>query len=97
VLASPLTLVDDRRHAVEGALQRARVALGARLDRAADEVRHLCTQVRALSPAATLDRGYAVVQRPDGAVVRDPDEVRTGDRLRVRVAGGELTAEALPG
>jgi exodeoxyribonuclease VII large subunit len=37
------------------------------------------------------------VQRPDGAVVRDPDEVRTGDRLRVRVAGGELTAEALPG
>jgi exodeoxyribonuclease VII large subunit len=95
VLAAPLTLVDERRHTVDGALQRARVALGARLDRAADDVRHLCTQVRALSPAATLDRGYAVVQRSDGAVVRAPEDVEAGDRLRVRVAGGELAAQAL--
>ena len=35
-------------------------------------------QVVALSPAATLDRGYAVLQRADGAVVRDPDEVAGG-------------------
>ena len=94
-LAAPVTLVEERRHAVESSLHRARVALGARLDRATDDVRHLCTQVRALSPAATLERGYAVVQRPDGAVVRSPDEVEDGDRLRVRVAGGELTAEAV--
>ena len=44
----------------------------------------------ALSPAATLDRGYAVVQRADGALVRDPAEVADGERLRVRVAGGRL-------
>ncbi|HKG51882.1 MAG TPA: exodeoxyribonuclease VII large subunit [Actinomycetales bacterium] len=97
VLASPVTLVEDRRHAVETSLHRARVALGARLDRARDDVRHLSSQVRALSPAATLDRGYAVVQRADGAVVRDPDEVSDGERLRLRVAGGELAAEARRG
>src|SRR4051794_13853750 len=94
VLARPVTLVEDRRHAVETSLHRARVALGARLDRARDDVRHLSTQVRALSPAATLDRGYAVVQRADGAVVRDPDEVEDGERLRLRVARGELPADA---
>src|SRR5215218_4784849 len=97
VLAAPVTLVEERRHAVETAVHRARVALGARLDRARDDVRHLSTQVRALSPAATLDRGYAVVQRADGAVVRDPDEVSDGERLRLRVAGGELAADARRG
>jgi len=56
------------------------------------EVAGLAAQVRALSPAATLDRGYAVVQTADGHVVRDPAEVSTGDDLRVRVARGELTA-----
>jgi exodeoxyribonuclease VII large subunit len=38
-----------------------------------------------------LDRGYAVVQRLDGAVVREPAEVAAGDRLRIRVAGGEIS------
>ena len=51
--------------------------------------------MRALSPAATLERGYAVVQRADGDVVRDPAEVTGGDRLRVRVARGELAAQVL--
>jgi exodeoxyribonuclease VII large subunit len=45
-----------------------------------------------LSPAATLERGYAVVQRADGAVVRSPAQVEIRDRLRVRLAEGELGA-----
>ena len=49
-------------------------------------------RLRALSPAATLQRGYAIVQRPDGTVVRAPDQVTKGDPLRVRLAGGELAA-----
>jgi exodeoxyribonuclease VII large subunit len=50
-------------------------------------------RVRALSPQATLDRGYAVVQRhADGALVRHPEDA-TG-RLRIRVAGGEFAATA---
>jgi exodeoxyribonuclease VII large subunit len=53
--------------------------------------------VRALSPAATLERGYAVVQRADGVVVRTPGDVAAGDRLRVRLADGELAATVVPG
>ena len=49
-------------------------------------------RVTSLSPAATLERGYAVVQRADGAVVRHPDDVTTGDALRLRLAEGELDA-----
>ena len=94
VLADPHTLVDVRAREVDSAVHRARQSLAGRLDRAADEVRHLGTQVRALSPAATLERGYAVVQRADRVVVRAPDDVATGERLRVRVARGELSVEA---
>jgi exodeoxyribonuclease VII large subunit len=53
---------------------------------------HARAQVAALSPAATLARGYAVVQRADGVVVRRRDDVTVGERLRVRLAEGELTA-----
>ena len=41
----------------------------------------------ALSPLATLNRGYAIVRR-DESVVRSPDQVVSGDPLSVRVAGG---------
>jgi exodeoxyribonuclease VII large subunit len=54
------------------------------------DLEHARARVAALSPAATLDRGYAVVQRADGALVRDPAEVAEGELLRVRVSGGRL-------
>jgi len=74
---------------------RGRVATAARLDRAGDDVTHLRERVRALSPAATLARGYAVVQDPAGAVLRDPNAAPAGTRLRLRLAGGDLAAESL--
>ena len=64
-----------------------------RLDRAADDLGHVRARVGALSPAATLERGYAVVQRADGAVVRRPAQVAPGERLRLRLAEGELAAD----
>jgi exodeoxyribonuclease VII large subunit len=54
------------------------------------DLEHARARVAALSPAATLERGYAVVQRADGALVRDPAEVGDDERLQVRVAGGRL-------
>ena len=45
-----------------------------------------------LAPASTLERGYAVVQRADGHVVRSPGDVATGDAVRVRLARGALDA-----
>ncbi len=58
----------------------------------ADHLDHVRARVRALSPQATLDRGYAVVRRADGAVVRTPEDA--SGSLRVRVAGGEFRAVA---
>ena len=95
VLASPTTIVDTRSHDVvrlrDGALR----TVARSVDVGAAQIDRLAAQVRALSPAATLDRGYAVVQRAaDGAVVRSPDDAPTGTALRLRLARGELAAKA---
>ena len=46
----------------------------------------------ALSPYATLERGYSIVRGPDGAVLRDPRRVKAGDEINVRLQHGELDA-----
>ena len=44
-----------------------------------------------LSPQHVIERGFAVVRRADGAVVRGPDDVSAGDKLTVRVARGTIS------
>jgi exodeoxyribonuclease VII large subunit len=61
-------------------LERKQVALGAAHGR-----------LRALSPRATLSRGYAIV-RSEGRVLREVVHVAPGDRLEVELARGELGA-----
>lgn len=93
VLAKPTSILDTRAEQVAGLRERAARTLRHRLDRAATELHHTLARLRTLSPAATLDRGYAVVQRlADGAVIRGPADVAMGDLLRVRLAEGELAA-----
>ncbi|MFC4148341.1 exodeoxyribonuclease VII large subunit [Micromonospora mangrovi] len=92
VLARPQVMVDQRAAEVTALRDRAGRCLDHRLGAAADDLRHTLARLRALSPAATLDRGYAIVQRADGHVVRAASEVTGGDPLRVRLAEGELSA-----
>ncbi len=93
VLAAPQTMLESRERDVRQAVRHARHALDALLLRAGGEIGRLGAQVRALSPASTLERGYAVVQRADGHVVRRPDDVEVGAGLHVRLAEGALDAE----
>lgn len=90
-MAAPYRMVDGRAEEVAGQVDRARRTLGHLLDRADADLTHTLARVVALSPAATLRRGYAVLQREDGTVVRAPDDVRPEDPLRARVAEGDFT------
>jgi len=90
-LADPLTMLEPRAGEVAALRQRARRVVVASLDRAGDNLSHTRARVTALSPAATLERGYAVLQDGAGQVVRRAGDVGTGDVLRARLAEGELT------
>lgn len=91
VMDHPQRMVEEREHETDALVARSRRVLGHLLDRADSELSHTRARVVALSPAATLQRGYAVLQRTDGAVVRTPDDVAVGEDLRARVAEGEFT------
>ncbi|MGX4732178.1 exodeoxyribonuclease VII large subunit [Kitasatospora griseola] len=93
-LAAPTEAVAARGADVTALVERARRVLGHRLDHAQTDLGHALARVVALSPLATLERGYAVLQREDGAVVTDPAQVAAGEALRARVAGGSFGVRA---
>ena len=84
--------LETDRQRIDERQSRARTAILRRIERGRDDVDHLAARLRVLSPAATLDRGYAVVRTPDGRVVRSSDEVAVGAELDIRVAEGRISA-----
>jgi exodeoxyribonuclease VII large subunit len=91
-LAQPHRLFDQQSALVAELTARSRRSLHHRLVRAGDDLEHRLARVRGLSPLATLERGYAVISRPDGAVLTDAGLVRPGETVQARLARGRLTA-----
>jgi exodeoxyribonuclease VII large subunit len=84
VLASPLREIDRREEQIMALTERARLSLQAGLARASDDIAHTRARLVALSPASTLRRGYAIVQREDAGVVRAASELTAGQLLTLR-------------
>ncbi|MDD4866247.1 MAG: exodeoxyribonuclease VII large subunit [Mycobacterium sp.] len=96
VLAEPLTAITARAaeiHRVRSAIRRdiARLVVAE-----TERIGHLGARLATLGPAATLARGYAVVQTVSGAgpaaVLRSVGDAPAGTRLRIRVADGAVAA-----
>ncbi len=89
-VAAPEAGLDHRAREVTDLVQRARRTVTHRLDRAGDDVAHRLARIRALSPLATLRRGYAVLHDADGHVVGDTAAARPGQTLEARLHDGRL-------
>jgi exonuclease VII large subunit len=50
-------------------------------------IERLCQQ---LAPERTLERGFSLTRDPAGRAVRHPGQVRPGDIVSTRVAGGNF-------
>jgi exodeoxyribonuclease VII large subunit len=95
VMADPGAYARAQREVVHALRLRGWQRLVTRLDRERDGIRHLHRQARALSPHATLDRGYAIVAQADGAIVRDPEVLTPDELLRVVVASGDFAVRTV--
>ncbi len=87
------TLLDREQQSLDHRRSRSRMLVASRVEAAHTDIAHLAARVRALSPAATLERGYALVLAPNGSLVRDSSKVSAGDLLDIRVAQGRLQAQ----
>jgi exodeoxyribonuclease VII large subunit len=85
-------LLERERAWLSQACDRFRARMHQAIEARASDITHLHARVRALSPAATLDRGYAIVLGGDGQVVRRASEVPDGTLVEVRVSEGAFKA-----
>ena len=92
VLRDPSVMITSRLEIITGLRDRSIRSFNSRLAIAQEELLQVTARVRALSPQATLDRGYAVVQLADGSIARDSQALTAGEKLRIRLAQGETSA-----
>ncbi|WP_285188391.1 exodeoxyribonuclease VII large subunit [Rhodococcus sp. MEB041] len=96
VLADPLSAVARREEEIAEMRRVVRRDVKRAVSREATTVEHMRARLTTLGPAATLARGYSVVQRmvpgSDPEVLRSVDDAAPGTQLRVRVADGVVTA-----
>lgn len=92
VLRDPAVMITSRLEIITSLRDRSIRSFQGRLAIAQEELQQVTARVRALSPQATLDRGYAVVQLADGSIARDSAALKDGEKLRIRLAQGETSA-----
>ncbi len=103
VLADPTASFTIRRSEISGLATRAERAVTVRLAHESSAVEHTLARVRAMSPKATLERGYAILVGGDGTGVISVAEVTRGEELAAYLTDGQLrltvtdVAAGLPG
>lgn len=94
--AHPRRRLQEHHHRLH-LLQRSLAALPVRLvEPRRLQLRGLARALESVSPLATLGRGYAIVQREDGRVVRGPADAAPGERVTARLAEGRLRLRVEP-
>lgn len=95
-LASPHRILDPLQQQVQHSKDRALHAFDRMVLSANGTLSQLRAQVTALSPGATLARGYAVVLNDQGQVVRNANQASAGQHLHLRLEVGTLEAQVVP-
>lgn len=94
VLRSPEPIIADRAQELWLLLSRGRDTVARHLDAASRKTSELRASLRALSPAATLARGYAIVHLDGGVILRDAADAPAGTALTITVNRGSLAARS---
>jgi exodeoxyribonuclease VII large subunit len=92
VLRTPSGFLTWRRDGLVTLRERLRAAPTRRLERERRDLAGAASQLRALGPASTLERGYAIALGPDGHAISDPVEAPPGTLLDLRLARGRVAA-----
>ena len=91
-LREPERIIRDRAQEVFLQVARGRDVLDRAVRVAESRTAELRASLRALSPAATLSRGYAIAQAEDGRVLREAADAPAGARVVVTVERGSIAA-----
>lgn len=88
---SPQSQIDNARQRVDTLAERLAQTTGHHLSLQRERVNTLTARLATLNPQATLDRGYAIVQKGETAITRR-GQVSAGDEITVKVSDGQFGA-----
>ncbi len=90
---SPTRLIQSERQRVDELSRLAHIAQTHRLALEASHVQGLAKRLVALNPFEVLGRGYAMVTKTDGSVVRQLSQAGASADIHIRVTDGEFDAQ----
>lgn len=88
--ATPRRRLQQLRERLAALAPRPRAAVARHLERDRLRLRGLARSLEAVSPLATIARGYSILRREDGSVVRSVFDTTPGEALDARVVDGSL-------
>lgn len=95
VLMDPTATFGRRYEQLSELRHRANRAIGSTIERESALIGHHLARMRAMSPQATLERGYSILLDPSGAAVRSVHQVSAGDDLDAQLTDGQLRVKVL--
>lgn len=94
-LQGPTGYLEQRNQSVELLKNRLVAAQNQNITRAKQRYIAQISKLEAMSPLKVLTRGYSMVQTERGEVVRSVSQVSLGERIRVRLSDGILSATVM--
>ena len=90
VLQDPKNYIGDRRMQLDFASDRLVSAMEKRLHQSKVKFGTMASSLDAMSPLKVLGRGYSIVKDADGEIVKSAKDVKSGDKLTVRLQKDEI-------
>jgi len=95
VLQGPGAIIDGHRAALDQRVTALRTAVERRLASERQSLTRARATLTALSPQATLDRGYALLKTPSGQLITSSAQVKKGDLIEGILASGRMVAQVV--
>ena len=91
---SPMTAISHHQQKQTYLNERLTNAINNRLKQSTQRLQNISQTLHAVSPLATLNRGYALVTDPiSGQIIRSTEQIKLGDKVMTRLATGRFTSQ----
>ena len=90
---NPFIQLKNQIHLLDKKKQRLLTAQMIKIQRAKERFAKALTLLQALSPLATLERGYAIALNQQGNIIHSPDTLKVGERLAIQLHTHTLDCE----
>ena len=94
VMESPGAYIDERRIHLDRAQVQLISAASKVVSARKERFSALAASLDAMSPLKVLGRGYAIARKEDGTILRSAEDVKSGDRLTIRLQKDEIPCTA---